>query len=56
MKMIKTKTLGVLILAGVCIAASLVNLVRILQGQDVDFYLQLIAFGGLGAIFITIDD
>lgn len=54
--MITIKTLGVIILAGVCIVASLVNLVRILQGQDADFYLQLIAFGGLGVIFITIDD
>jgi len=54
--MITTKTLGVIILAGVCMAASLVNLVRILQGQDADFYLQLIAFGSLGALFITSDE
>lgn len=54
--MIKTKTLGVLILVGACIAASLVNLVRILQGQDIDFHFQLIAIVVIVALFITTDD
>lgn len=56
MKMIKTKTIGVFLTAGVGIVASLMNTIRLLQGQDTDFYLILIAFGMLGALFIASDD
>ena len=54
--MIKTKTMGVFLTAGVAVVASLMNLIRLLQGQDTDFYLTLIAFGMLGALFIASDD
>lgn len=55
-EMIKTKTIGVFLTAGVGIVASLMNTIRLLQGQDTDFYLILIAFGMLGALFIASDD
>lgn len=56
MKMIKTKTMGIFLIAGVGIIASLINLIRLLQGQDTDLYLYLIAFGMLGVLFLASDD
>jgi len=53
--MIKTKTMGVFLTAGVGVIASLMYLISILQGQ-VDYTLLLIAFVGLGALFIASDD
>lgn len=53
--MIKTKTMGVLILAGVGVVASLAYLVKMLQGQ-VDYNLLLIAFLSIGALFIAGND
>jgi len=53
--MIKFKTMGVLILSGDSVVASLAYLVKMLQGQ-VDYNLLLIAFVGLGALFIANDD
>ena len=54
--MIKTRTMGIFLIAGVIIVSTLLNLVRVLQGQNADLYLSLISYGMLGALFLVSGD